>query len=125
MSQIRQNGTSSSCTIELDDLDLVVLPRANGSKEDLPQVSRRLSRPSNPGRTLSMQEIDREPDGSLPSPSTASAPVERWNKNRTNICKTFAAFWAFIIMGANDAAIGVSFGETRKDMSVCTDMGRL
>jgi len=27
---------------------------------------------------------------------------ERWNESRINIFRTFAAFWAFIVMGMND-----------------------
>ena len=33
--------------------------------------------------------------------------VERWNYPRSNIVKTVATFWAFLVMGANDAAYGV------------------
>ncbi|KAL2832503.1 major facilitator superfamily domain-containing protein [Aspergillus cavernicola] len=32
--------------------------------------------------------------------------LERWNHPRSNIVKTFATFWAFLVMGANDAAYG-------------------
>ncbi|KAL3431640.1 major facilitator superfamily domain-containing protein [Aspergillus tetrazonus] len=32
--------------------------------------------------------------------------VERWNYPRSNIVKTVATFWAFLVMGANDAAYG-------------------
>lgn len=45
---------------------------------------------------------------SLPSPTTAVDVVERWNHPRSNIPKVGACFWAFIVMGANDAAYGVS-----------------
>ncbi|KAL2866925.1 putative MFS transporter [Aspergillus lucknowensis] len=31
---------------------------------------------------------------------------ERWNHPRSNIAKTLATFWAFLVMGANDAAYG-------------------
>jgi hypothetical protein len=34
--------------------------------------------------------------------------VERWNHPRSNIYKTLATFWCFMVMGANDAAYGVS-----------------
>lgn len=27
-------------------------------------------------------------------------PKERWNESRANICRTFAAFWAFVVMGS-------------------------
>lgn len=34
--------------------------------------------------------------------------LEKWNQPRVNIHRTFATFWAFLVMGANDAAYGVS-----------------
>ncbi|KAK3621535.1 hypothetical protein LTR56_019260 [Elasticomyces elasticus] len=43
----------------------------------------------------------------LPSPTTASADeVELWNKPGINLYRTFATFWSFLIMGANDATYG-------------------
>jgi hypothetical protein len=33
---------------------------------------------------------------------------ERWNHPRSNILKTLATFWSFLVMGANDSAYGVS-----------------
>lgn len=45
---------------------------------------------------------------SLPQPSTAVSVVERWNHPKANIYRTFAILFAFTIMGANDAAYGVS-----------------
>lgn len=35
--------------------------------------------------------------------------LERWNSTPRNIAKTLATFWAFLVMGANDSAYGVSF----------------
>lgn len=43
----------------------------------------------------------------LPQPSTTVAVVERWNHPKVNIYRTFATLFAFMIMGANDAAYGV------------------
>jgi hypothetical protein len=34
--------------------------------------------------------------------------MERWNQSRSNVLKTLATFWSFLVMGANDAAYGVS-----------------
>ncbi len=45
---------------------------------------------------------------SLPPPSTAADPVQRWNNPRSNIARVAACFWTFIVMGSNDAAYGVS-----------------
>lgn len=32
--------------------------------------------------------------------------LEKWNQPRINIHRTFATFWSFLVMGANDAAYG-------------------
>ncbi|KAL2849839.1 major facilitator superfamily domain-containing protein [Aspergillus pseudoustus] len=37
----------------------------------------------------------------------AAHQVERWNYPRANVYKTFATFWAFLVMGANDSAYGL------------------
>lgn len=34
--------------------------------------------------------------------------LERWNQPRINIYRSFSTFWSFLVMGANDAAYGVS-----------------
>lgn len=34
--------------------------------------------------------------------------LEKWNSPRINIYRSFATFWCFLTMGANDAAYGVS-----------------
>lgn len=47
-----------------------------------------------------------DPAEFLPQPSTTISVVQRWNSPRVNIQRTFATFWAFIVMGANDAAYG-------------------
>lgn len=39
-------------------------------------------------------------------PPTAVAALEKWNSPRSNIYRTFATFWSFFVMGANDAAYG-------------------
>lgn len=44
----------------------------------------------------------------LPPPSTATYVPERWNYPRSNIPKVIACNWSFVVMGANDAAYGVS-----------------
>ncbi|KAE8155042.1 major facilitator superfamily domain-containing protein [Aspergillus avenaceus] len=33
--------------------------------------------------------------------------AERWNYPKSNVLKTFATFWSFLVMGANDAAYGL------------------
>ncbi|KAJ4341916.1 hypothetical protein N0V95_007101 [Ascochyta clinopodiicola] len=42
----------------------------------------------------------------LPQPSTTVSVTERWNYPKANIYRTFATLFAFMIMGANDAAYG-------------------
>lgn len=34
--------------------------------------------------------------------------LEKWNAPRINIYRSFATWWSFLVMGANDAAYGVS-----------------
>lgn len=41
-------------------------------------------------------------------PEDARSQVERWNYPRSNIVKLGFAFLAFMIVGMNDAAVGVS-----------------
>ena len=48
-------------------------------------------------------EVQDGPDASL-----FTATGEKWNYPRSNIWKTLATFWSFLIMGANDSAYGVS-----------------
>lgn len=46
-------------------------------------------------------------EGTLPSPTTE--PVEekqKWNHPKVNVYRTFSTFWCFMVLGANDAAIG-------------------
>lgn len=48
-----------------------------------------------------------DPVETLPSPTTqAPEKHERWNTPRTNLYRTLAAFWSFVVMGSNDAAYG-------------------
>ena len=48
-----------------------------------------------------------DPNESLPSPTTAVERLQKWNRPRVNLFRSFAAFWAFTVMGMNDAAYGV------------------
>ncbi|EOD44270.1 putative mfs protein [Neofusicoccum parvum UCRNP2] len=40
------------------------------------------------------------------APEDAVVAVEKWNSTRINICRLAATFWAFLVMGGNDAAYG-------------------
>ena len=100
---VHQNGGSSTYVMEAPAVELN-------------DVSHYISKPAdaklataqpNSINTDKAKEID-DPVESLPSPTTqADAPLERWNSPRINLYKTSAAFWSFIVMGANDAAYGV------------------
>jgi hypothetical protein len=75
------------------------LERPKEAKVTGSQTSFRLS------ETKGVQDDDSPVD--LPSPTThAAAKLERWNHPRSNLFKTMAAFWSFVVMGANDAAYG-------------------
>lgn len=46
---------------------------------------------------------------SLTNESSDGFPaLEKWNYPRVNIYRSLATFWSFLVMGANDAAYGVS-----------------
>lgn len=36
------------------------------------------------------------------------AALEKWNHPQINTYRSFSTFWSFLVMGANDAAYGVS-----------------
>ncbi|XPS78310.1 hypothetical protein M3J07_010329 [Ascochyta lentis] len=60
-----------------------------------------------PGRLLSEDRSKNiDPAEFLPQPSTTVSVVERWNSPKANIYRTAATLFAFVIMGANDAAYG-------------------
>lgn len=54
-----------------------------------------------------------DPSEFLPQPSTTVTAKERWNHPKVNMWRTFATFFAFILMGANDAAYGVMIPYVR------------
>lgn len=92
----------------------------NSSKSDIALQSIPPAPLRDPGHLLSTtpsQDID--PALHLPHPSTTVSIVERWNHPRKNIYRTCATIFAFIIMGANDAAYGaiIPYLETYYDLS--------
>lgn len=96
--KLHQNGDSSTCVVE--------------PPIELQDVSPYLQRPQDAKTAPSLKISDRksqddDPVESLPSPTTQAAEkLERWNQSRTNVYRTFAAFWSFVVMGSNDAAYG-------------------
>ncbi|KAF2428831.1 MFS general substrate transporter [Tothia fuscella] len=96
-----QTGGSSTSVVELDEIKT---PQQPHSKESIPSINRQLSHASSQrNRSLKDEDVN---DGALPSPTTATEQLQRWNHPRKNTFRTFATFWGFVIMGANDAAVG-------------------
>ncbi|KAJ5371803.1 hypothetical protein N7517_003809 [Penicillium concentricum] len=52
------------------------------------------------------QTLQHENQPSSSAESSYHIPDEKWNHPRSNIAKTLATFWSFLIMGANDSAYG-------------------
>ena len=80
-------------------------------KQDTPHISTdRVSTSS--GRSIGSKprswREDNEDDRNetLPSPTTASEQIQTWNSPRINMYRLPATFWAFVIMGMNDATYG-------------------
>lgn len=95
---VQQNGAASTCVVE--------------PEVELQDVSSFLKQPLD-AKTAQGQVVeeraghDDDPVESLPSPTTQAAEkLERWNQSSTNVSRTFAAFWSFVVMGSNDAAYG-------------------
>jgi hypothetical protein len=111
------NGASSTCVveqpIELQDFS---------SHPQKPQDAKVAT--SHTGLRLSdrASHDDDDPVENLPSPTThAAEKLERWNSPRTNLYRSGAAFWSFVVMGSNDAAYGalipyVSSGHWPRDI---------
>lgn len=76
---------------------------------NLTSTSKDKPRPSTSIRSHTIPGADGVDDSVLPSPTTS--PNEQpmlWNHPRSNLFKVLSAFFAFVVMGANDAALGVS-----------------
>jgi len=95
---VHQNGGASTCVVE--------------PEVELQDVSSFLKQPQDAktaqgGAVEERAGYDDDPVESLPSPTTQAAEkLERWNQSSTNVSRTFAAFWSFVVMGSNDAAYG-------------------
>ncbi|KAK5165454.1 uncharacterized protein LTR77_008983 [Saxophila tyrrhenica] len=118
MSTERPNGGSSTAILEPIELQPV------HTKQDRPSFSSK--RPASiPGRSLASADRKIDDDNAsdrnetLPSPTTAPTEhVESWNNPRINIYRLAATFWAFVIMGMNDATYGaiIPYLETYYDL---------
>lgn len=100
---LHQNTGSSTCVIS-PAIEIQPISHNNPTKPQNAKVagshtSLRLS------DTKGIRDDDSPTD--LPSPTTHSAhKPEQWNHPRSNLFKTMAAFWSFVVMGSNDAAYG-------------------
>jgi hypothetical protein len=96
-----QNTGSSTCVIE-PPIELEPISQPAKSQDAKVMGSRTSLRLSD---TKGIQDDDSPMD--LPSPTTHPAEkAERWNHPRSNLFRTMAAFWSFVVMGSNDAAYG-------------------
>ncbi|KAH6615348.1 major facilitator superfamily domain-containing protein [Boeremia exigua] len=89
---LHHNGGSSTCVVA--PVELSPYPQ----KPDTAKT---------PSLRIDQTSRDADPVETLPSPTTQpAAKLERWNESPTNLCRTAAAFWSFVVMGSNDAAYG-------------------
>ncbi|OKL59638.1 hypothetical protein UA08_05310 [Talaromyces atroroseus] len=90
---------SSTAIIELELQPVQERSKANEQK----------SYQSVSGSTLAKegQVPDLETSSSGQQPAVVVHALERWNDPAVNIYRLFATFWAFVVMGANDAAYGL------------------
>lgn len=97
---------------ELDEFP----PSGAGSK----QASGQSSRPSDDQISL---EQGADANEHLPSLSIVpSFERQRWNSSKTMMFRTVAAFWGFVIMGANDAALGALIPYVRLIVTASTSI---
>lgn len=103
---MQQNGSASTCLeqpIELYDVSSYLTKPQNAKVAAAPAQHTSGLRLSD---TKGSQGSD-DPVENLPSPTTQAAEkLERWNHPRSNLFRTMAAFWSFVVMGSNDAAYG-------------------
>lgn len=66
---------------------------------------------SHDANTITLQTLPPSEHSRTDSSETSHdgfAALEKWNEPRINAYRSFATFWSFLVMGANDAAYGVS-----------------
>lgn len=116
MSAVRQNyGGSSTCVVELQPpTTAATTTSASSPKENNGERPLGLTLDTTEPERNNGINNDRSPgwdrDTESPGPERVVAHArEKWNEPSVNALRTFATFWSFVIMGANDAAYGVSF----------------
>jgi len=100
MSLHHNNNTGSSTCVISPPVELKSITKSQDARITSSHTGLRLS-----DADKGVRDDDSPTD--LPSPTTQSAmQPERWNHPRSNLFKTMAAFWSFVVMGSNDAAYG-------------------
>lgn len=90
----------STSTLELGSYNLQQPPVA---------VSRDLGAGIFTSETRRLGSSDERTSDDASPPSNPAPVVESWKHPRSNLFRIGAAFWSFVVSGANDAAYGVSF----------------
>jgi hypothetical protein len=104
---IEQNNSGSS-TVTVDPIELQTI----SAQEKLPQQQKSFLvrhglnriRPTSSKPTSDGNSSDR--NESLPSPTTAVEHMETWKSPAINMYRVPSTFWAFALMGMNDATYG-------------------
>ncbi|KAF2145802.1 uncharacterized protein K452DRAFT_125748 [Aplosporella prunicola CBS 121167] len=105
--QASNNGGSSTCVMELQELEPSHQPTTSPKQQKADSIRSISLCDGNNKTSESRPSANDDPIETLPSPTTtAHERLQRWNTPRIHIYRTLAAFFAFFIMGANDAAYG-------------------
>lgn len=89
---------STTATVELELKEIQFTPfRAEVSDSKFTSTKAAYSAP---------QQLESTTPTELPAPSTAVSTARRWNSPKANRYRIFAVFYAFVVVGLNDAAYG-------------------
>lgn len=91
---------TSTCTVELQPLQVPAPTKNTGFDDD---STLRPECFAGDGQRL-VEECATPHD----APPGAALALQQWNNPRDNMYRLAACFWCFMVMGANDAAYGVS-----------------
>lgn len=95
---------TSTTTITTSELELQQLEIAPVLSEPAPAVTKGFG--NSECRQPANLQTDAHSSAELPSPTTATHALESWNNPSGNSYRVFACFYAFIVVGLNDAAYG-------------------
>jgi hypothetical protein len=104
--------TSEIALFELENHEQVQLKKSqahgtNLSKQKAAEEGRSSSEVQE--ATSTVEEPERPPEGAI-----VVEAIQSWNRPRRNVYRVFAAFFAFIVLGMNDASYGVSWNSLLK-----------